>query len=73
LLGLGERYRGKFDARVMMNVLDTDIENGGPSGDFTRLKVVAIPSERVLWVKIPKYQNWTEIDLKDLFLSQEEK
>lgn len=73
LLGLGERYRGKFDARVMMDVLDTDIENGGPSGDFTRLKVVAIPKERKLWVKIPKYQNWTEIDLKDLFLSQEER
>jgi len=31
---------------------------------------VAIPKERELWVKIPKYQNWTEIDLKDLFLSQ---
>ncbi len=73
LLGLGERYRGKFDSRVMMTVLDTDIENGGSSGDFTRLKVVAIPKERELWVKIPKYQNWTEIDLKELFLSQEEK
>jgi hypothetical protein len=72
LLWLGEKYRGKFDARVMMDVLDTDIENGGPSGDFTRLKVVAIPRERELWVKIPKYQNWTEIDLKDLFRSQEE-
>jgi len=71
LLGLGEKYRGKFDARMMMNVLDTDIENGGPSGDFTRLKVVAIPSERELWVKIPKYQNWTRIDLKSLFLNQQ--
>lgn len=71
LLGLGERYRGKFDARVMMTVLDTDIEYGGPSGDFTRLKVVAIPKERELWVKIPKYQNWTQIDLKRLFLSRQ--
>jgi len=71
LLGLGEKYRGKFDAKMMMNVLDTDIENGGPSGDFTRLKVVAIPSERELWVKVPKYQNWTRIDLKSLFLNQQ--
>jgi hypothetical protein len=71
LLRLGERYRGKFDAGIMMKVLDTDIKNGGPSGDFTRLKVVAIPSERELWVKIPKYQNWTEVDLKRLFLNQQ--
>lgn len=70
LLRLGEKYKGKYDASVMMNVLDTDIEKCGPSGDFTRLKVVAIPSERELWVKIPKYQNWTQIDLKRLFLSQ---
>ncbi|MDD4448885.1 MAG: hypothetical protein PHN61_14575 [Methanothrix sp.] len=67
ILLFGERYRGKFDVRVMMDVPDTDIENGGPSGDFTRLKVVAIPREKELWMKIPKYQNWTEIDHKDLF------
>lgn len=70
LLALGEKYKGKFDASVMMNVLDTDLEKCGPSGDFTRLKVVAIPRERELWVKIPKYQNWTQIDLKRFFLSQ---
>jgi hypothetical protein len=69
LLDMGERYRGKFDARIMMSVLDTDIENGGPSGDFTRLSVVAIPKEKVLLVKIPKHQNWTEVDLKELFLN----
>lgn len=73
LLDMGERYRGKFDARVMMSVLDTDIENDGPSGDFTRLKVVAIPKEKVIWVKIPKYQNWTEVDLKELFFNQQSK
>jgi len=70
LLALGEKYKGKFDASVMMNALDTDLEKCGPSGDFTRLKVVAIPRERELWVKIPKYQNWTQIDLKRFFLSQ---
>jgi len=69
LLRLGERYRGEFDAEAMMNVLDTDIENGGPSGNFTRLQVVAIPRDKELWVKIPKYQNWTEVDLKEFFLS----
>lgn len=69
LLRLGERYRGEFDADAMMNVLDTDIENGGPSGNFTRLQVVAIPREKELWVKIPKYQNWTRVDLKEFFLS----
>ena len=71
LLDMGERYRGKFDARVMMSVLDTDTKNGGPSGDFTRLKVVAVPGEKELWVKIPKYQNWTEVDLMDLFRSEQ--
>jgi hypothetical protein len=68
LLRLGERYRGEFDAVAMMNVLDTDIENGGPSGNFTRLKVVAIPREKELWVKIPKYQNWTLVDLNEFFI-----
>ncbi|MDD4651492.1 MAG: C45 family autoproteolytic acyltransferase/hydrolase [Methanothrix sp.] len=68
LLRLGERYRGEFDAEAMMNVLDTDIEKGGPSGNFTRLKVVAIPRENELWVKIPKYQNWTRVDLNEFFI-----
>jgi hypothetical protein len=69
LLILGEKYKGEFDANIMMKVLDTSIEDGGASGPFTRLQVVAVPSEKEMWVKIPRYQNWTRVDLKSLFLT----
>ena len=69
LLMLGEKYNGSFDAKNMMKLLDTSIEKGGASGPFTRLQVVAVPSEKEMWVKIPGYQNWTRVDLKSLFLT----
>lgn len=67
LLSLGEKYKGRFDPKTMMKVLDTALESGGASGPYTRLQVVAVPSEQEMWIKIPKYQNWTRVDLKGLF------
>ncbi len=67
LLSLGEKYRGMINPEIMMKVLDTPLESGGASGLYTRLQVVAVPSSREMWIKIPKYQNWTRVDLKGLF------
>jgi hypothetical protein len=69
LLSLGEKYKGRFNPEIMMLVLDTTLENGGASGTYTRLQVVAAPSTKEMWIKVPKYQNWTRVDLKGLFLS----
>ncbi len=69
LLSLGEMYKGRFDPKTMMKVLDTPLESGGATGPYTRLQVVAVPSTREMWIKVPKYRNWTKVDLKELFRS----
>gem|GEM_PF-7030917 len=67
LLRLGQRYYGRFSPAVMMRVLDTTIENGGPTEVAeTIFQVVAIPAHLVLWVKMPGTQDWTEVPLGPL-------
>jgi len=68
LLALAERYKGEFNPKKMMEILDISIKDGGvtiPGG--TIYQIVVIPKELKLWLKIPALQNWTEIDLKPLF------
>ncbi len=67
LLQLGERYRGKFTPEIMMNVLDTTLEDGGATVGGTIYQVVAVPWERSLWLKAPGVQDWTKIPLAPLF------
>ncbi len=74
LLAMGKKYRGKIDANRMMNIFSTDIPQGGPSfpakGDFkTYYSIVAVPKELKLWLRVSGLQDWTEINLKPLFLS----
>jgi len=67
LLALGEMYKGEFSPEIMRKVLDTPLEHGGATGNFTRIQVVALPEELKIWVKIPGYQDWVMVDLKGLF------
>lgn len=72
LLGLGEKMKGGLNAESMKALLDIPMDKGGATwpqeGSIrTVYQVVAVPGERLLWVKVPGYQDWTDVDLKDLF------
>ncbi len=67
LLSLGEQYRGKIDAAVMMQILDVPISEGGPTRPTTMYQFVAVPAELQLWVKACNYQDWVLVELGELF------
>jgi hypothetical protein len=67
LLSLGENYKGAFSPRVMMKVLDTAIDQGGPTVEGTIYQVIAVPAQLKLWIKVPGLQDWTMIKLGPLF------
>lgn len=69
LMALGERYKGRLDVNTMMKILDTGISQGGATKRSTTIQSIVVPEDRVLWVKAPGYQNWTEVDLGELFIS----
>ncbi len=65
LLALAEKYKGSFDVKVMQQVLDTSIGQGGATKNpETVYQVIAIPEQFRIWIKAQGYSNWTEIDLK---------
>jgi len=68
LLAMAERYKGEFSPKKMMEILDISIKDGGATlPKVTIYQIVVVPKELKLWLKIPGFQNWTEIDLKPLF------
>jgi len=65
LLAMGGKYKGSLDEKIMMNVLDTTIENGGATfPDKTIYQIVIVPEDFKLWLKAPLTQDWTDIHLK---------
>jgi hypothetical protein len=68
ILKLGRQYRGRFSPQVMMQLLDTTIPNGGPTEVHeTIFQVVAEPASRRIWIKMPRVQDWTGLDLAPVF------
>ena len=68
LLALGEKYKGQFDDRKMMEVLDTMLEDGGATKSAeTIFQIVAVPEKLQMWVKIRDQQDWTLINLNNSF------
>lgn len=73
LLAMGKKFKGSIDAQKMMEIFDNTIPQGGPSfhadsGLKTYYTIVAAPKELKLWLNVRDFQDWTEIDLKPLFL-----
>ncbi len=67
LLALGEKFKGQFDAKKMMEVFDTVIEDGGATDkNGTTYQIVAVPAKLTLWIKAPTNFDWTEVDLSKL-------
>jgi len=73
LLALGEENKGTFDPEVMMGVISTPLEEGGAfrAPNLTSYELVAVPAELTIWVRIPEYQDWVEIDLGQYFTGGE--
>jgi len=70
LLRLAEEYKGQFNEQKMMEILDIKIEDGGVTKSDTIFQIVAFPPKRILWIKIPGQQNWTSVDLNNLFMKR---
>jgi hypothetical protein len=68
LLYMGS-YKGKFDVKTMETVLETPIDKGGATRPTTVIQVIAVPKERVFYVRVPgsSVECWNEVDLKGLF------
>jgi len=67
LLSLGDKFKGKIDVGKMKEIMEMPIDQGGaafPEGTLYHL--VAVPGELKWWLKIPGFQDWTEIDFKKL-------
>lgn len=68
LLSLGEKYKGRLDGKNMMELLDIKVDEGGAThSGKTTCQVVALPRDLKLYVKIPNFQDWTDISLKNSF------
>lgn len=64
LASLGKRYKGRFNTRSMRELLDIALDDGGAThSDKTIFQLVAVPEELKFHLKIPGFQDWTEVDL----------
>lgn len=67
LLALGEKYKGRFNPQVMMEVLDIPWKKGGAMRSRNIYEVIYTPKDLVLWLKTPGFSDWEKIDLKQHF------
>ena len=71
LISLGREHKGKIDVKKMRDLLDIGLNEGGAAhSDKTIFKMVVAPAELRIWLKIPEYQDWTEVDLRKLFVKR---
>jgi len=67
LLALGEKYKGKFSVKVMMDVLDTPYSKGGAQRSHNIYETIFVPKNLKLWVKTPATSDWEAVDLASHF------
>jgi len=63
LLALGEKYKGKFSVKVMMDVLDTPYEKGGAQRPRNIYETIFVPKNLNLWLKTPGTSDWEAVEL----------
>jgi hypothetical protein len=63
LLALGEKYKGTFSVKVMMEVLDTPYDKGGAQRPHNIYETIFVPKNLKLWVKTPGTSGWEAVDL----------
>ncbi|MEN6623382.1 MAG: C45 family peptidase [Smithella sp.] len=73
LLTLGDKNKGEIDLKKMQEILDKPMDEGGatwPSRGHIRTvyQIIAVPESLQIRLKVPGYQDWTDVDLKELFI-----
>jgi hypothetical protein len=64
---LAEKYKGEIDAPMMMAIMDVPKDKGGATPqDRNIYQFVAVPMDLKIWVKALTYDDWTEVDLRNL-------
>ena len=72
LEALSKNHKRTFNAAKMMEIFDIPLNKGGVKKSNTIYQVVATPEDLRIWLQVPDFLNWTEIDLKVLFNEKEE-
>lgn len=72
LLGLADQNKGKINTEVMTEIIATPLEDGGAfrAPNLTSYEIVAEPGSLTVWVRVPEYQDWVEVDLGPLFVQK---
>lgn len=71
-VSLANDFEGLISDRVIMAILDTPIEQGGPTPITENDNIwqyVATPADNALWFKTANDQNWSFVDLNKYFKS----
>lgn len=71
LLNLAAHFKGAINEEIMKEILSTPIEQLGSMSDATKYQTIVVPSDKKLLFNIPGYQDWTEINLAELFNKKE--
>ena len=66
LLTLAKHFKGTINEKIMMDIMDTRIEDLGATTDQTLYQMVVVPERYEMWFKIPNRQEWTHINMKEL-------
>jgi hypothetical protein len=69
LLALGEKHKGKINAAMMMQIMDTALPDGGPTfrddkNVTTYYQLVVMPSNLTIWLKAAGWSGWEKMDLR---------
>jgi len=77
LLALGQKNKGNINVKTMKAILDTPLDKGGATWPVdggmktacrTTYQVILVPASLQIWIKVPGFQDWTEIELNSLFI-----
>ena len=63
LISLCEASKGRIDEQIMMNIIETPLEEGGAQNELTVFQIVAVPETRMIWLRVIGGADWTQIDL----------
>ena len=69
LLKLAEANKGNINVSKMMEIISTPLKDGGSFRDpnLTSYEIVAVPETLKMWLRIPEYQDWVEVNLAEYF------
>ena len=67
IINLSKSNRGNITPEIMMQIMGTPLDKGGPLVPQMGYQVVVVPEDLKMWVRSPQYFNWTAVDLKKHF------